>query len=304
MLAFIKKWWDIIGGIVVAFALSFIVDFELVMVQLLYSLVILTIACIGFLRFIKQEADKERKTERNHNIIDDVVDRQKPLRAIHLAQSPSEEGEKIGEKFLLLWKGLKPVMQKFKIFFEKFKGYIAAILVAALGIVEMFGGYINYASGGLFTVYGIPLIPALTLALATGIALFSDKYTAEEKSKIKALFMRGNTTELVLAHIKKTIKEKSALLTKLNKTQTTLERELSTLEGEKEQLSNTLQAKREMFTMTPQLATQDEVLQAEKAVSECIDKITAKNEEIAKTKTEIEDVSNMIADLKEKIQGE
>lgn len=300
MVAFIKKYWDIIGGIITGISISAVAKFELGIVQLCYSVIILMIVCIGILRLIKQEADK-KQNERKHNVIDDVVDGQQPMKAISLAQSPKEEGEKVGKKILFLWGVTKPMLVKLKTFFSKFKGYMLTIALTILSVVEMCGGFINSAFGGVLTINGIEILPVVTLLCAITVGCISNGFTQEQKEKIKALFSKSNTNELVLAEIKKTIKEKSAQLAQFSKALTTQEHELANYESELETLNNALQAKREMYQMIPQLATQEDVQLAANAVSECQAKIRTKTDEIAQTKTMLENLTTVIEALKQRL---
>ena len=99
MVAFVKKYWDIIGGILAGLGIAAISKFELSVVQVCYSVIIMVIVCIGFLRLIRQSVQK-KQDDREPTAIDAVVDSQKPIKAICLAQAPVEEGEKIGKKIL------------------------------------------------------------------------------------------------------------------------------------------------------------------------------------------------------------
>jgi len=300
VVAFIKKYWDIIGGILAGIGIAAIAKFEVGIVQLCYSVIILIIVCIGILRLIRQETQK-KQNERKHNAIDTVVDGQKPMRAISLAQSPTEEGEKIGKKILSLWGGLKPMLDKFKNFFSKFKGYMLTIALAILSVVEMCGGFINSAFGGVLTINGIAVLPLVTLLCTVVVGIISNGYTKEQRDKIKALFSKSNTNELVLAEIKKQIKEKSAQLTQFNKVLTTQEHELANYESELETLNNTLQAKKEMYGMVPQLATEEDVQLAANAVVDCQAKIENKKDEINKTKDTVEKLTTTINALRNQL---
>lgn len=299
MVAFIKKYWDIFGGTLTGIGLAIIADFELGIVQLCYSVIILILVCIGVFRLIKQETDK--KNERKHNIIDGVVDGQKSIKAISLAQSPMEEGEKIGKNILNLWGETKHAMEKIKTFFSKFKGYMLTISLAVLSVVEMCGGFINSAFGGALTFKGIEVLPLVTLVCATVVGIISNGYTKEQREKIKALFSKSNTNELVLAEIKKTIKDKSAQLAEFKKMLATQEHELTNFESELETLNNTLQAKKEMFAMVPQLATEEDVQLAANAVVNCQAKISTKKEEIAKTTETVENLTTTINALRNQL---
>ena len=297
-----KKYWDIISGIAAGILLAFIADFELETVQLYYSIAILILVCIGAMRIIKQAIEKQRHTqERKHNIIDNIIDGQKSIKAISLAQAPTKEGEKIGEIIILFFGGLKKMMEKIKTFFSKFKGYLLTIALTILTIIEMCGGYFNTLCGGTLTINGIAILPLITLVCAIVVGILSNGYTKEQQEKIKALFSKSSTNELVLAEIKKTIKEKTAQLAQFNKLLTTQETELANFESELETLKNTLQAKREMYGMIPQLASAEDVQLASNAVVECQAKINAKKNEIEKTKATVTTLTTTINALKSQI---
>lgn len=298
MVAFIIKYWDIIGGIIAGISISAVARFELHIVQLCYSVIILIIVCIGILRLIRQSS---RKNERKHNAIDSVVDGQKPIKAISLAQSPVEEGEKIGKNILTLLRGLKPMFDKLKNFFGKFNGYMLTIALAILTVVEMYGGFINSAFGGALTINGVSVIPFVTLVCSVIVGTLSNGYTKEQRDKIKALFSKPNTNELVLSEIKKAIKEKSATLAQLNKELATKEHELSRYESELKTANNTLSAKKEMFAMLPKLATEEDVEQAATEVVNIQAKIEDKKEEIEKTKATINNLNTTINALRNQL---
>lgn len=304
MWTLIKKYWDIIGGILSGLILTVLAEFELDKVQLVYSVIILILVSIGIFRIIKQAIDKQKEKkekERAHNVIDSMVDSQKSVKAIRLAQEPTKDGERIGELLLKLWGGIKTTMNKIKEFFGKFKGYILTIALAILTIVEMCGGFINSLFGGVLTVNGIEILPLITLGCTTIVGILSNGYTAEQREKIKALFSKSTTNELVTEEIKKTIKEKSAQLAQFNKLLSTKEHELTNIESELETLKNTLQAKKEMFAMIPQLATNEDVQLANTAVVDCEAKVNDKKREITETKTSINNLTTTINALKSQL---
>lgn len=299
VVVFFKKYWDIIGGILAGLGIAVISRFELGVVQLCYSVIILIIVCIGILRLIKQETSK--KNDRKHTAIDAVVDSQKPIKAICLAQSPVEEGEKIGKKLLSFWGGLKPMKDKIKNFFGKFKGYMLTFALTVLSVVELCGGFINTALGGALTIKGVEVLPLVTLLCAVTVGAISNGFTKEQRDKIKALFSKSNTNELVLAEIKKQVKEKTAQLAQFNKALNTQEHEMANLESELEALVNALEAKKEMFAMVPQLATNEDVQLATNAVTECKAKILAKVDEIRKTEATIDTLTTTINALRNQL---
>lgn len=300
MIEFVRKNWDIICGAATGLLLTFLADCDIETVQLYYSIVILMLVCIGVFKILKQ-AIQGHKKERKKNIIDSIVDGQKSIKAISLAQSPTRYGEKIGEIILTLLGGVKKVMKKLKTFFDKFKGYMLTISLAALTIIEMCGAPINALFDGALTINGVEVLPVVTLAATAIVGILSNGFTKEQAEKIKALFSKTNTNELVIAEIRKSIKEKSAQLTQFNKLLSTQERELENLQSELETLKNTLEAKQAMFNMFPQLATEEEVKLAAVAVTECEERIKTKKADIAENTKAIENLTTTINALKSQL---
>ena len=302
----LKKYWDIISGILASLLIVILADFKLQTIQLCYSIIILTLVSIGMFRIIKQAAEGEKKDKgRKHNIVDSIIDGQRSIKAVSLAQAPTEEGEKIGKTIINIWEDTKKTMKNFKekvkTFWGKFKGYMLTIALAILTIIELCGAPINALCKGALTVKGVEILPLVTLACAIVVGLISNGFTKEQREKIKALFSKSTTNELVKEEIKKTIKEKSAQLTQFNKLLSTQEHELANFNSELETLNNTLQAKREMYTMIPQLATAEDVQLANNAVVGCNAKIADKKAEIAKTKETIGTLTTTINALKNQL---
>ena len=299
MFNLLKKYWDIISGIAAGILLTVISKYELEKIQLCYSIIILILVSIGVFRILKQSVEKQGdKKGRGRNIVDSIVDGQRSVKAINIAQAPTKDGEKIGELIIIFLKGFKGTMKSLKTFFDKFKGYLLTISLAILTAIEMCGGVINNMLGGALVINGIAIMPIVTLVLTLIVGILSNGYTKEQREKIKALFSKSNTNELVQTEIKKNIKEKTAQLTQFNKALTTQEHELENYESELEALNNTLQAKKEMCAMIPQIATAEDVQLASNAVVACQAKIAEKNNEIAKTKTTIETLTTTINALK------
>ena len=260
------------------------------------------LGCIGAFRILKQAIEKQRNEKaRKHTIIDNMVDGQKPIKAISLAQTPTKEGEKVGKLIILIFLGVWETMKHIKTFLSKFKGYLLTLALTVLTIAEMCGGFINNLCGGVLTINGIDIIPLAVLVCAVIVGILSNGYTKEQQEKIKALFSKSTTNELVKEEIKKTIKEKTAQLTQFNKALSTQEHELANYESELETLKNTLQAKKEMLTMLPQLATPEDVQLATNEVVNCEAKIANKKEEINKTKTTIDNLTTTINALKSQL---
>ena len=303
MIKFIKKYWDIISGIVSAIGLTIISEFELEALQLYYSIAILILVSIGAFRIIKQTiADKQqKKKEREQNLIDIVVDSQKPMKAISLAQSPIKEGEKLGKLLIKLWEVVKKAMGKIKLFFEKFKGIITTIALGVLTAVEMCGGFINELCGGVLVIEGVEILPLVTLGAAVVVGILSNGYSNEDNAKIKALFSKSTKNELVKEEIKKALKEKSAQKTQLDKILANQQHELANLNSERERISNTFEAKIEMNNMIPQLASVEDVQIAQNAVLECDAKIKSQTDEINETTAMIEKLTTTINALKSQL---
>lgn len=296
-----KKYWDIITGIATGVILTIISRNEINKIQLFYSIIILMLVSIGIFRTIRQAVEKKKKEQERHTPIDALIDGQKPIKAINIAQAPTKEGEKIGNNLIIIFRGIKSTMKKFTEWFGKFKGYLLTIALAVLTVIEMCGGFINSMFGGVLAINGVAILPIITLVCTAVVGIISNGYSKEQMEKIKALFSKSTTNELVLEEIKKAIKDNTAQLAQFNKVLTTQERELENLESEFETLSNTLSAKKTMYGMVPRLATEEDVKLADNAVIECANKIKAKKAEIASTKESIEKLNKMLDALKSQI---
>lgn len=297
-----KKYWDIISGLSAGILLAILARFELETIQLVYSVIILMLVCVGVMRIIEQAIEKQRQNKaRDRTIIDNMIDVQNPIKAISLAQSPTKEGEKIGKIIIILWEITKMMWGKIKTFFDKFKGHLLTLVLAVLTVIEMCGGFINDMCGGTLIIDGIEVLPVVTLLCTAIVALLTNGYTKEQRDKIKALFSRTSTNELVRTEIKKKFKENSTQLAEFNKLLTTQEHELENFESELKSLNNVLQAKREMLAMIPQLATNEDVQLAANAVAECQTRIDNKKVDISKTKGSIETLTTTINALKSQL---
>lgn len=300
MINFLKKYWDLVGGVIAGVALAFIADFNLETVQLYYSIIILVLVCIGLLKVLKQALDKHYK-KRKHSLIDNIVDGQRPVKAISLAQEPTKDGEKIGYLLLELSRGGKKVMKKFKEFLDKFKGYMLTIALAILTLIEMCGGYINDLFGDALTVRGVEILPVITLGATAIVGILSNGFTKEQMEKIKALFSKSTTNELVLVEIKKSIKDNELKLKDANKLLATKETELENLKSQLENARNTHEAKIAMYHMKPQLATDKDVQEAATNVVNLEAAIVEKQNEIDKEQKYISNLLTTINALKNQL---
>ena len=304
MIGLIKKYWDIISGTFAGIGLAFLAKFKLEKVQLYYSIIILVLVSIGVFRIVRQAVEKQREKKtktRKHNLIDTMVDGQKSIKAISLATEPTKEGEKVGKLFIDLWEVNKKIMKKIKTLYDKYKGYFLTIALGVLTAIEQYGGYINDLCGGKLVVNGIEIIPLITLVATIIVGIISNGFTKEQMEKIKALFSKSSTEELIMEEIKKSIKDNSQKLTQFNKIKSTKEAELENLKTEMVGLKNTLQAKEGMYNMTPRIATLEDVQLAQNAVSDCALKINNKEVEIAEVKATIDNLNTTIKALKSQL---
>ena len=295
----IKKYWDIICGTIMGVIMIILSHLETYIIQLCYSIVLLILANIAVFRLIKQSIEKKAK-KREYNIIDSMVDNLKPIKAIKIAQNPKD-----GEVLIkLILGGLKKTMKKIKEFFDKYKGYMLTIALGSLTLVETYGGFINELAGGVLVIKGVEVVPIATLALTVVVGLLSNGFTKEQMEKIKELLVTLKpvaTNKLVVTDIKKTIKEDKSKLKDLNKVKSACKAELDNLERELDSNKDTLSAKVEMQSMTPQLATVEDVQFAEMAVREVEVKIEAKKQEITDVEASISNLTSEIDALKSRL---
>lgn len=299
----VKKYWELFSGAIVGLALSFMAHFDGEKVQMIYYVIILMLVCMGMFSLIRQAVDKGKKKreKREHNLLDGVVDAQIAVRACRLAQEPMKEGERVGKLFINILEVNKKIMKKLKELFGKYKGYLLTLLLGVLTAVENFGGYINSLCGGKLTFKGVEVLPLVTLLATVIVGILSNGYTKEQMQKIKALFSKSDTDELIQAEIKKSIKDNSAKHSQFTKILATKETELENLQSEFESLNNTFQAKKGMYNMTPQLASEEDVQLAYNALKECETKINNKSAEIEDVKRTIANLATTINALKSQL---
>lgn len=198
MIDFFKKNWDIFGGVIISVVMTVLAKFQLQTIQLCYSIIILILLNIGVLRVIKQSLDKN-KDEKRKTLIDQMVDGQKVIKAISIAQNPTKDGEMLGQIIIKLMEGVKNIMKKL---FDKFKGIVLAVALGVLTIVEGYGGYINELCGGVLIVNEVEILPLITFVASLVVGIISNCWTKEQKAKIKAL-LKSSTAVLVIKEAKK-----------------------------------------------------------------------------------------------------
>lgn len=134
MLKIIKRYWDLLGGAICGVGISILTRFELEKVQLAYSVTILVLVFIGLFKVVRTYCDKgNAKYKRNkNNVIDLLVDNQKPMKAINLAEKPTKNGEELAKLLIGTTKGAKKMIKKFfswvKMYWQQIVSYIGVIV--------------------------------------------------------------------------------------------------------------------------------------------------------------------------------
>lgn len=255
-------------------------------------ILILLLVTIGTIRVIKVKADQRRRLKAPSSL----NGYQSATALSTIAQAPKRE-ETPGIIYLFR-KEMKITMEKIKVFFDKFKGYILTAALAILSIVEMCGGFINELCGGVLVVNGIEVLPVVTLVGTAIVGVLSNGFTKEQIEQIKTLIKSSDKNATIKSVIKETIKTKTEELAKLKKSLTTMEHELIKLELTHTQLSDVLMAQREMSRMDPNVTTLEDVRKAEADVRDVFVQVDTKKAEIEKTRATIEVYQTKITALK------
>ena len=195
MLKIIKKYWDILGGTISGIILSIVVHWELVKIQLIYSVIILILVLIGLfkvmlLKYNEVHGSKEKID--HHNAIDKLVDNQKPIKAIRFSQHPTKDGEELGNLIIETTKGSKQMLKWVK----KNKGALVSCLLALLGLLELIfnwlGTYLPFELG--FNVVGI-LITTIGIVISVLTTGFGSVQFKEAIAQLKDQ-LNGDKTDL------------------------------------------------------------------------------------------------------------
>lgn len=264
-------------------------------IQLCYSIIILMLVSIGVFRLIKQSLDKPKRKDA---LIDSIIDNQVPVKALNLALNPAKEGKKLGYKLILIWRESKNIMQKVKELWSKYKGYLLAIALGVLTLLEDYGSYINAVFDGKLVLWGYEVIPVVTLIAAVTVGIISNGYSKDQNATIKALFCKSDDEEIVNEEIKRQIKLNQDALKVKEKDLITKKQELVNLENSYTAAKNTVLAKEKMFNMTPQLATAENVQEAKNNAVKCEAEVNDKKAEIEKVQSEIKTFTTTINALK------
>lgn len=129
----LRKYWDVFGGVVIGIIYSYIVEWDLIKIQIAYSVIILILVIIGFFRFFI----KNRKSKKD--IIDKALNTQKYSKAIHIAENPFQEGEELGQLMIETISGGEKMIK----WISKNKGAIIGALIFIYSVLEGCFGFLN-----------------------------------------------------------------------------------------------------------------------------------------------------------------
>lgn len=301
----IKKYIDIFGGILLSIFLTIIARFELEKIQLMYSVIILMLVCIGVCSVIKKTASnrvKKDKKERKINIIDKIVNSRKEVKAVNIAQNPLKEGEELYIAMKKSRKDIRKVMKKIKRFFDKFKGVILTILLTIISLISEYGGFVEDMFNGKLVIKGVNIISLIALISAVIVGILSNTHTTEQIKKIKELFTKKPSDEIVNEELKNQLKLNEATRKSLEKQIENKNLSIDTFKQELEQAKNVYNAKIEMLNMTPRLATEEDVQNALSKVNEIEEKITKVKNDIIELDKKLFDVNTLITALKNRLE--
>lgn len=301
----IKKYIDIFGGIILSILLTIIARFKLEKIQLMYSVIILMLVCIGICSVVKKTANNRIKTpkkERKKNIIDKLVNSRKEVKAVNIAQNPLQEGEELYIAMKKSRKDIRKVMKKLKKFFDKFKGWILSISLLVVSLISEYGGFIEKIFNGKLIIKGVNMISLIALICAVVVGLLSDTHTSEQIKKIKELFAKKPSNEIVKEELKNQLKLNETSRKNLEKQIETNNLTIDTFNQELEQAKNVYNAKIEMLNMTPKLATEEDVQNALSKVNEIEGKIAKVKNDIIELDKKLFDVNTLITALKNRLE--
>lgn len=165
-----KNYWDVFGGVFFGITTAILVKCDIEKIQLIYSIIILILILIGFMKVIFRK-NKEDKSEL---LIDKFVDIQKPMKAIDISENPTKEGEELGYIILDQMKGWKKTMQKIKNFFKwiwLYKEQIIGLLAVAVYACITVYAYVFDKFGWLLQYF--PQTAGWAIAVKISVAVLS-----------------------------------------------------------------------------------------------------------------------------------
>lgn len=255
---FFKKYLDLIIGGCSSIIISILVKFNLQKIQLCYSVIILILVSMGLCRMIKKEIEKRKGIKsRSSTVIDKAIDTQTSIKAVELAYHPMRLGEDIGYLYIDSLKKGRMFMQKFKIFLDKFKGYIISTVLLILGIIEAFGNYIVLLLDDKLIVNGVNLVALIVLLSSIIISMFSDKLTKEQRLLLKP--KKTDLDKTKAKEVKKTYSELSLKLKLYNEDLHKKEKEYDLLKNELSDKMNSYSAKYNIQKSLPDIDLKQEI---------------------------------------------
>lgn len=153
-------------------------------------------------------------------------------------------------------------------------------------------------------LWGYEVIPVVTLVAAVVVGIISNGFSKDQRETIKNLFCKkvDEGDDLVIAEIKRMIKVSQTNLKEREKELVTRKQELVNLENEFNNAKTTVTAKRKMFSMVPQLATEDEVQEAINYAVKCEAAVNDKKGEIEKVQDAIKTLTTTINALQSQLK--
>lgn len=161
----ISKFWTIYGGIAMSTLFSWIVDFSKPSMDTFTSYLVLTLACVSVLTFLKITLSKKKPK----GILEHAMLSQNSIKAMNIAVNPIKVGKEIGETIVETLETSKKagtkVMKKIKKFFkhlwlyrQQIIGLIGAFIVASfiiyIYIEDKFGWLLQYLPEGKYWEIG------------------------------------------------------------------------------------------------------------------------------------------------------
>ena len=190
----IKEHLDLIMGTLIGVVSAFLVKWELAMVQLISSVIILILVLTGLFKVgFTYKAPKINKNKaQKEDALNKIVESQKPMKAIKIAQNPTQMGEELGEAIIETMKGSKKMIKWIK----NNKGAIVSWLVAILGLLELIfnwlGDLLPTEIG--FNIVGV-VITVVGFVVATLTSGFGSTQFKEALAQLKDQ-LNGDKTDL------------------------------------------------------------------------------------------------------------
>lgn len=126
----VKRYWDVLGGTIIGLISSILVKWEIDKIQLIYSILILILLNTGLLKVLSSYRRKQKiysNTKNNKKeekrLVDKIVEKQKPFKALHYAERPTEDGEELGNLVVETINGGKNIMNWLKKLLKWIRNY-------------------------------------------------------------------------------------------------------------------------------------------------------------------------------------